>query len=99
MDKELNRFVSDIKHSFAGAEVLLFGSRAKGTARPDSDYDLIVVSKSFKKTPFVDRARDVWLSSKAAIAADVFCYSPDEIKQAAKKSTVLKSALEHAAAL
>ncbi len=99
MDKELTQFVSDIKRAFAGAKVFLFGSRAKGTAKADSDYDFIIVSKSFEKTPFANRARDVWLSSKANIAADIFCYSPAELKLAAKNSVVLKDALRHAATL
>ena len=42
--------VSNIKtvvHSFfPDARVLLFGSRAKGTDRKDSDYDLLVITKS-----------------------------------------------------
>ena len=33
-------------------KIILFGSYAKGTARPWSDVDICVVSKSFGKKPF-----------------------------------------------
>ncbi|MDD4568630.1 MAG: nucleotidyltransferase domain-containing protein [Tepidanaerobacteraceae bacterium] len=36
-------------------KVYLYGSQAKGTSRPDSDIDLIVVSSSFSKMPFWKR--------------------------------------------
>ena len=45
-EKETLKSLSDrIKSSFPDSKLWLFGSRAKGTARPDSDYDLMVVYK------------------------------------------------------
>jgi predicted nucleotidyltransferase len=32
-----------------GAEIILFGSRAHGDARPDSDLDLIVIESDFER--------------------------------------------------
>ena len=96
MDEELKRFLGDVKSAFSGSRILLFGSRAKGSARPDSDYDLIIVSRRFKGIPFADRPYHVWMKSDAVLAADLLCYSPEEMKSVAKKSVVLKDALKHA---
>jgi predicted nucleotidyltransferase len=43
MDEPLLRTIAaEIQAAIPGAEVRLFGSRARGTARPDSDLDLLV---------------------------------------------------------
>lgn len=39
----LAEMVRRIVDGFAPERILLFGSRARGNARPDSDYDLLVV--------------------------------------------------------
>lgn len=41
----LNKFVMILKDRFKGkiTRIILFGSRAKGVNRPDSDYDLAVI--------------------------------------------------------
>ncbi len=99
MDEELKKFVEDVRKAFKDAEILLFGSRATGTARPDSDYDLIIVSKKFKGIPYVNRAYEVLIKTNAKIATDVLCYTPDEIKPISKKSIILKNALQHTVSL
>jgi predicted nucleotidyltransferase len=38
----LRTIAAEIQAAIPGAEVRLFGSRARGTARPDSDLDLLV---------------------------------------------------------
>lgn len=43
-DEVLAKAVAAIHGSLPDAEVILFGSRATGTARPDSDYDLMVIT-------------------------------------------------------
>src|SRR6266404_6086943 len=43
---ELQQFLSSFVEAFAQAtEIWLFGSRVDGTARPDSDWDLIVLGE------------------------------------------------------
>lgn len=44
MDEVIQKIIDVLKEE--GAEkVYLFGSRANGTARPDSDYDIIMIKK------------------------------------------------------
>jgi predicted nucleotidyltransferase len=38
----LRTIAAEIQAAIPGAEVRLFGSRARGTARPDSDLDLLI---------------------------------------------------------
>jgi predicted nucleotidyltransferase len=40
---EIQQFADEIAREFAPEQVILFGSYAKGTARPDSDVDLLVI--------------------------------------------------------
>jgi predicted nucleotidyltransferase len=42
-DAELRRIVDVIVANFAPSRIVLFGSQARGDARPDSDIDLLVV--------------------------------------------------------
>jgi predicted nucleotidyltransferase len=49
MTTEAARFYQDITHRIVAAanpvKVILFGSRARGTARPGSDLDLLVIER------------------------------------------------------
>ncbi len=40
---DIQQLATDIGREFTPEQVILFGSYAKGTARPDSDVDLLVV--------------------------------------------------------
>ncbi|MEX2717117.1 MAG: nucleotidyltransferase domain-containing protein [Candidatus Sigynarchaeum springense] len=57
--------------------VILFGSRAKGTAHAYSDYDLVIVG-DFKEEYF---ARLEWVIQLASfVSVDLFYYTPQEFK-------------------
>jgi uncharacterized protein len=65
-------------------KVILFGSRAKGTARADSDYDFMVI----KETAFFEtnsRRKEAGKLGRALakfrVANDILMYSADEIEQ------------------
>ncbi|MHB1047023.1 MAG: nucleotidyltransferase domain-containing protein [Thermoanaerobaculia bacterium] len=51
VDLQVRRAVRRIVDQFAPSMVLLFGSRARAEARPDSDVDLIVVWKDENPPP------------------------------------------------
>ena len=44
-----------IKREYAPSMLLVFGSRARGTAAPDSDIDLMIVSERFEETRYPNR--------------------------------------------
>jgi len=43
-DAKLTEAVNRLVESLHPRAIILFGSRARGTSRPDSDYDLLVIS-------------------------------------------------------
>ncbi len=58
--------------------VILFGSRARRDARPESDLDLLVVTKDAR--PRAARASELYgVLSDIPIAMDILVYQPDEI--------------------
>jgi predicted nucleotidyltransferase len=67
-----------------GARVYLFGSRARGTNRPDSDYDLVAVAGAFGEQPKLRRAldrRELWLEAGGwRKSLDLHCYTPEEFR-------------------
>jgi predicted nucleotidyltransferase len=67
-------------------KVYLYGSRARGTSRPDSDIDLIIISNKFYKMPFWKR----WEIIGDAIAEimepiEVLAFSPEEFEKKKEK--------------
>ncbi len=79
---------------FSPERIVLFGSRARGDARPDSDVDLLVVLDE------VEDPRAVAVDMKVAIAdlpvsKDIFVATPDEVERRGRLvGTVLRPALE-----
>jgi len=60
--------------------VILFGSRARGEARPDSDFDLLVIAKSDE--PRYRRSAPLYAALAAVpVEADVVVYTPSEMEE------------------
>lgn len=49
-DATLNEIVRRIIAAIDPDKIILFGSRARGDARPDSDYDLLVIKDTTERT-------------------------------------------------
>lgn len=82
-DDAIARLVADIVREVAPEAVYLFGSRARGEARDDSDVDLLVIERE----PFGEgrsRRRELarlWqLVAKHRLPADVLLYSRAEVE-------------------
>ncbi len=73
--------------------VVLFGSRARGDARPDSDVDVILVSRSFRGRTFVRRAYPVRKAWDLDVAVDFLCYTPEEFATLAARTSIVQVAL------
>ncbi len=79
-DLIVDRIVRRIAEAVHPEQIFLFGSRAMGTARPDSDVDLVVVYSGHKSK------RDLKLEIHSLFehpdfSMDVFVLSPDEIER------------------
>ena len=68
-----------------GVRLYLFGSRARGTANAESDYDLIAVSPAFDQHSVFERAldrHDLWRQAGGwGIGLDLHCYTPSEFRR------------------
>ena len=64
------------------ADLYLFGSRARCTARGDSDYDIVAVASAFGEQPDLFRALDrrrLWAEAGGqGVGLDLHCYTPEE---------------------
>jgi len=47
-DARLSEAITRLVESWRPRAIILFGSRARGTNRPDSDYDLLVISDQLR---------------------------------------------------
>jgi uncharacterized protein len=77
-DPIIDEMVERLVRSFNPLKIILFGSRARGDARPDSDVDLLVVmpegtDRHLAAVSMLDRLAD------AALPKDILVTTPAEI--------------------
>lgn len=77
-DTVLEAFVERLRHKYHISDLILFGSRARGRADRESDYDLIVVSADFQGVEFTDRIRAMYKLWASDAGMDILCYTPQE---------------------
>ena len=76
----LNEMVRRIREAADPERIILFGSRARGDAREDSDFDLLVVRESDE--PRYRRSATLFSRlSDLPVEVEVVVYTPDEIAQ------------------
>ena len=77
-DPVVERVVKIIAEAIHPQKIILFGSRARGTARPDSDLDLVIIYAGEKSKRQVKL--DVHhLLEPASLPMDLFVLSPEEL--------------------
>ena len=80
MDTSLQEMIHRILAAGNPQKIILFGSRARGDARPDSDYDLLLIEPSdlprYKRAARYRRAL-VGL----APAKDILVWTPEEVAE------------------
>ncbi|MCP4401040.1 MAG: nucleotidyltransferase domain-containing protein [bacterium] len=76
-------------------KVILFGSRANGSATEDSDLDVIVVANMFTHIPFLKRMAFMLKKVRFTKHIDFICYAPEEFERIQHSSVVLQDALAH----
>ena len=93
--KKLTAFKIRLSKRINVQELILFGSIAAGTAKKDSDIDLIIVSKSFQGKKFRYRPLEVYGSWDMTSPVDFICYTPEEFNKLRKQVTIVKEAVEN----
>ena len=95
----LRRFAERVRSEIGAEHVYLFGSHATGRARPDSDYDLIVVADSFDSVPLQRRGmglRDLFYEVGGNAPMDLICLTPKELEAARTRITLVAEVLPEA---
>jgi predicted nucleotidyltransferase len=78
MQADLARLTRSIVEAFHPQKIILFGSRANGRVRPDSDVDILVIMESEK--PAGRRAADIYRRlGWRKFPLDVIVFTPVEI--------------------
>ena len=87
----LQPFIRAVRKKFSPARVVLFGSRAKGTAHAQSDFDILIVSPRFKGIEFSRRSVLAYrLKRDIPAAMDIICLTPEEFKERSQRLTVIR---------
>jgi predicted nucleotidyltransferase len=80
-DQKLKKIVDVLKKEFKPRRIFLFGSRANGSARPESDYDLVLVVSELRSRHSAEvKARSLLLNS-CGISADIFIYDESDFDE------------------
>lgn len=99
MGREANKqviedFAKKVREDYADAEVILFGSRARGKELKESDYDVVVVSGAFEGVNFFKRTEimyDYWNRNELL---EAFCYTPTEFGEKKEQIGTVQNAVK-----
>ena len=80
IDAQLNEMVRRILTAGSPQKIVLFGSRARGHARPDSDYDLLLIEPS-EQPRHRRAARYRRALVGLASAEDILVWTPEEVAE------------------
>jgi len=98
VDPWVQRFVREalprILRAVQPERVILFGSRVWGTARPESDLDVVVVSEAFQGKSFFERMPWMLWIAQFDKHVDFFCYTPQEFERIQTLSAVMEEAVQ-----
>ena len=79
-DHVVGEIVSRIRAATHPDRIILFGSRARGTPRPDSDFDVLVVQES--EEPRYRRSGPLYTAlADVPAEVEVMVYTPSEIAE------------------
>ena len=92
---ELKKFLKKLSKDFLIKEIILFGSRARGDEREDSDIDIIIVSNDFKNMTFFERGAVMYDYWDLKMPDDFLCYTEQEFCSLKKKISIAREALKN----
>lgn len=99
LDDRLRVFLERLRAEVHPDLVLLFGSRARGDYRPNSDYDLIIVSVKFQGIRWRDRVAQLvklWASNEMV---DLVPYTRAELDSKRENYVSVRAAIDESVQL
>lgn len=99
-DPIVRAFVQAVQRSISPSRIVLFGSRARKTARSTSDYDFLVISPCFRKWEWEERSARVYhLKRNIPAPMDIICLTPEEFKRKKKSLGVIREVVKEGIAV
>ena len=92
--KQLENFLEEISLEYPINIAYLFGSRARGKPRRDSDIDLLIVSKKFKGKRWLNRSPPLYSKWNLDYPVDFICLTPDEFRERRKQVGIVREAIK-----
>ncbi|WRH64360.1 MAG: nucleotidyltransferase domain-containing protein [Fuscovulum sp.] len=89
----LSLLVQLCKSNLSAEEVWLFGSRARGDHRPDSDWDILAILPDTSPESFLEPVLLWELRRKSGLKADLFAVKRSEFQDALDSVTTLSRAV------
>ena len=94
LKEKLKSFRQRVNKDIPIERMILFGSRAEGTANRESDVDLIIVSSRFKRWDFFKRGAKMYDYWDVGYPVDFLCYTPEEFNKLSKQITLVSEAIK-----
>lgn len=98
-NEEVSSFIKSVKRTFAPARILLFGSRARGDAWKQSDYDFIIVSPRFEGVHWLERISRIVQLWSLPSDIDVLPYTPKEFQEKVRESRFVRAIVKESSAV
>ena len=92
----IKEYALELRKKINISKIILFGSAARGEMKEESDLDLIVISRTFKKMGFLKRLQFLSHSRRGLsrrVAMDILGYTPAEAKKLALTSSMLRESM------
>ena len=89
---KVRKFKGRITPTIHVDKMFLFGSRARGDNKKNSDFDFVIVSKKFAGLNFFERSKRMYKYWKEHIPVDFMCYTPEEYALLKKRVSIVREA-------
>ncbi len=94
LKERLKNFRKRVDRDIPIERMILFGSRAEGKAKRESDVDLIIVSSRFRRWDFFKRGAKMYDYWDIGYPADFLCYTPEEFNKLSKQISLVADAIK-----
>lgn|SRR3989338_642243 len=92
--EHLAEFKKSLSAQMPIQKMYLFGSRARGNPKRWSDFDLLIVSSSFRKKNRLKRPRGFYDHWTIDYPVDFLCYTPEEFNKLKNQITIVREAVK-----
>ncbi len=90
----VEKFKRKLLKRLKNLKIILFGSRATDNSSEDSDFDLIIVSDSFRNKNIIKRCASMYEDWDYNFAVDFICYTPEEFNERENRVSIVSEALK-----